>query len=81
MSFRFRVYVSKKGGVFDPEAEVLKKSLIRLGFENLTQINVGRFFDVEIEEEDKQGAFLSVKKIADEVLTNPIIEDNRIEEI
>ena len=77
---KFRVYVSFKEGVLDPEAEAIKKTLGTLGFAEIRKLSRGKFFDIDIKDECKNKEDI-VKKISDEVLSNPIIENFKIEKL
>lgn len=75
---KFRVYVYLKEGVLDPEAEAIKKTIKIIGFKNIKELSMGKFFDIEIENEKK------IKEIDDltkEILSNPIIEKFSIKKI
>ena len=75
---KFRVYVYLKEGVLDPEAEAIKKTIKTIGFKNIKELSMGKFFDIEIENEKK------IKEIDDltkEILSNPIIEKFSIKKI
>ena len=77
---KFRVYVSFKEGVLDPEAEAIKKTLDNLGFSEIKKLSRGKFFDINIKDkcENKESI---IKKISDEILSNPIIENFKIEKL
>jgi len=77
---KFRVYVSFKEGVLDPEAEAIKKTLDTLGFTEIRKLSRGKFFDIDIKDKCKNKEHI-VKKISDEVLSNPIIENFKIEKL
>ena len=77
---KFRVYVSFKEGVLDPEAEAIKKTLDTLGFAEIRKLSRGKFFDIDIKDKCKNKEGI-VKKISDEVLSNPIIENFKIEKL
>ena len=77
---KFRVYVSFKEGVLDPEAEAIKKTLDTIGFKEVQKLSRGKFFNIEIEDICKNKEDV-VNKISDEILSNPIIENFKIEKI
>ena len=77
---KFRVYVSFKEGVLDPEAEAIKKTLDTVGFKEVQKLSRGKFFNIEIKDICKNKEDV-VNKISDEILSNPIIENFKIEKI
>ncbi len=71
-----RVYVSLKKSVLDPQGKTIHQSLQNIGFQRITEVRQGKFFEIdfasELTLEDVQA---EVEKIAEDVLTNPVIEE------
>jgi phosphoribosylformylglycinamidine synthase subunit PurS len=65
-----RVYVSFKPTVLDPQGQTIQKALNGLGHPSVSGVRQGKFFEIAARELDQ---------IAREVLTNPVIEDYRVE--
>jgi len=74
------VFVRLKGEVLDPQGDAVKRALGTLGFEGVSNVRVGKL--VEIEVDDKLGKApdfeARLRKMADEMLANPVIEDYEI---
>jgi phosphoribosylformylglycinamidine synthase PurS subunit len=68
-----RVIVSLKKTVLDPQGLAIKNALVGLGHGKIQDIRQGKVFEIELEPGEDLDA------IAREVLTNPVIEDYRIE--
>ena len=70
--------VTLKKEVLDPQGKVVSQTLRNMGYKNIINVRQGKYFDIELNETDKEKA----KKIADEIckklLTNVIIEDYSI---
>ena len=70
--------VTLKKEVLDPQGKVVSQTLKNMGYESIVNIRQGKYFDIEINETNKEKA----KKIADEIckklLTNVVIEDYTI---
>ena len=70
--------VTLKKEVLDPQGKVVNQTLKNMGYESIVNIRQGKYFDIEINETNKEKA----KKIADEIckklLTNVVIEDYTI---
>ena len=70
--------VTLKKEVLDPQGKVVNQTLKNMGYESIVSIRQGKYFDIEINETNKEKA----KKIADEIckklLTNVVIEDYAI---
>lgn len=74
MRYKANIVVTLKDGVRDPQGSAIETILKRIKFDENPKINVGKFFTLEIEEEDEERARIKLDKIAHEVLSNPILE-------
>ena len=75
-----KVYVTLKPSVLDPQGKAIKHSVQLLGFEGVSDIRQGKYFEVAMNNgvtEDM--ARDAATQLAREVLSNPIIEDFRVE--
>ena len=75
-----KVYVSLKPGVLDPQGKAIHHSVELLGYSGISDVRQGKYFEIALDGSvDNSQARDSVEKIAREVLSNPIIEDYRVE--
>jgi phosphoribosylformylglycinamidine synthase PurS subunit len=75
-----KVFVSLKSGVLDPQGKAIQHSVELLGYSGISDVRQGKYFEISLANDvDNQLARDSVDKIAREVLSNPIIEDYRVE--
>jgi len=75
-----KVYVSLKPGVLDPQGKAIQHSVELLGFDGIEDVRQGKYFEITLEPSANQDqAHESVSRMAREVLSNPIIEDYRVE--
>jgi phosphoribosylformylglycinamidine synthase subunit PurS len=75
-----KVYVSLKSGVLDPQGKAIQHSIELLGYSGISDVRQGKYFEIALDGSvDNATARDSVEKIAREVLSNPIIEDYRVE--
>ncbi len=74
------VYVRLKGEVLDPQGDAVKRALLTLGFEGVQSVRVGKLVEMQVEDKlAKAPDFESrLKKMSDEMLANPVIEDYEI---
>ena len=71
-----KVYVSFKKDILDPQSKTIHNSLHNLGFNKVTELRQGKFFEIDFAPTlSREEVEVAVKKIAKEVLTNPVIED------
>jgi phosphoribosylformylglycinamidine synthase len=75
-----KVYVNLKAGVLDPQGKAIQHSVELLGFSGIEDVRQGKYFEISLDDSvDTQRALESVEKMAREVLSNPIIEEYRVE--
>ena len=75
---KFAVTVTLKKDVLDPQGKVVNQTLINMGMSNLIQIRQGKFFEIDLNENDPSKAQDQVKKMCEKLLANQIIEDFKI---
>jgi phosphoribosylformylglycinamidine synthase subunit PurS len=76
---RARVYVTLKPSVFDPQGRVVADALLSLGYDDVTDVRQGKFFDLELSDSDAEAAKARVTEMAAKLLANPVIESYRVE--
>jgi phosphoribosylformylglycinamidine synthase len=75
-----RVYVSPKTTVLDPQGQTIRGALNGLGHTSIADVRQGKFFDIELTgAEDREATIEEMDAIARDVLSNPVIEDYRVE--
>ena len=75
-----KVYVSLKSGVLDPQGKAIQHSVELLGYSGISDVRQGKYFEIALDSSvNGDQARESVDKIAREVLSNPIIEEYRVE--
>ena len=74
------VFVRLKGEVLDPQEDAVKRALSTLGFDGVGSVRVGKLVEIEVDEKLAKAADFEarLKKMADEMLANPVIEDYEI---
>jgi phosphoribosylformylglycinamidine synthase PurS subunit len=75
-----KVYVTLKPSVLDPQGKAIKHSVELLGYDGINDIRQGKYFEIAVDGslgEDQARA--EAERMAREVLSNPIIEDFRVE--
>jgi phosphoribosylformylglycinamidine synthase len=68
-----RVYVTFKQSVLDPQGQTIRAALQGLGHKGIEDVRQGKFFEITLNGKEDLDA------IARDVLSNPVIEDYRIE--
>ena len=75
---KISVTVTLKKDVLDPQGKVVKQTLKNMGYECIENIRQGKYFEIELNETDKNKAKKIVEEISKKLLTNIVIEDYTI---
>ena len=78
---KFSVTVTLKKDVLDPQGKVVENTLINMGMNKLKNIRQGKFFQIEVEENNENVAKEKVDEMCKKLLVNLIIEDYKITKI
>ncbi len=78
---KFSVTVTLKKDVLDPQGKVVQNTLQNLGMDNLKSIRQGKYFEVELSDNDQNKAEKKVNEMCKKLLANLIIEDYKITKI
>ena len=75
-----KVYVTLKPGVLDPQGKAIQHSVGLIGFGAVRDVRQGKYFEIALDESlDDDRARQTAERMAREVLSNPVIEDFRVE--
>lgn len=72
---RVVVSVMPKPEILDPQGKAVQGALPRLGFTGVTEVRQGKRFELEIEGEVTDAVLAEVDKMAETLLSNPVIEN------
>ena len=70
--------VTFKKDVLDPQGKVISQTLKNMGYDNIINVRQGKFFEIELNETNKENAKKIVDEICKKLLTNVVIEDYTI---
>jgi phosphoribosylformylglycinamidine synthase len=75
-----RVYVSLKPTVLDPQGQTIRSALVGQGHAMIQDVRQGKVFEIALAPGvDKQKAAAELDQVARDVLSNPVIEEYRVE--
>jgi phosphoribosylformylglycinamidine synthase len=79
---RVVVDVMPKPEILDPQGKAVQGALPRLGFTGVTDVRQGKRFELEVEGEATGEVLEAVRRMAETLLSNPVIENYsvRVEE-
>ncbi len=78
---KFSVTVTLKKDVLDPQGKVVENTLINMGMKDLKNIRQGKYFQIEVDENNQTYAEKKVDEMCKKLLVNLIIEDYKIHKI
>jgi phosphoribosylformylglycinamidine synthase subunit PurS len=69
---RVRVLIRPKAGILDPQGQAVEQALTALGFDDVTNVHVGRLIELDVEDASR------VPEMCERLLANPLIEDYEV---
>ena len=78
---KFSVTVTLKKDVLDPQGKVVQNTLQNLGMDSLKSVRQGKYFELEVSDNDQAKAEKKVDDMCKKLLANLIIEDYKVNKI
>ncbi len=75
---RYVVDVMPKREILDPQGKAVLGALPRLGFDGVVEVRQGKRFELEVSGEPSDETLAEVRKMAETLLSNPVIEDFQV---
>jgi len=72
---RVVVDVMPKPEILDPQGKAVHGALPRLGFTGVSDVRQGKRFELEVEGEPTEDLLDDVRRMAETLLSNPVIEN------
>ena len=72
---RVVVDVMLKPEILDPQGQAIARKLPQMGFDGITGVRQGKRFELEVEGPADEATLERVRKIAETLLANPVIEN------
>jgi phosphoribosylformylglycinamidine synthase subunit PurS len=76
---RIKVFVTPRRGILDPQGRAVEAALANLGFAGVSDVHLGRYVVLALDAPSKAVAEETVRKMCEQLLANPTIEDYRFE--
>ena len=78
---KFSIKVTLKKDVLDPQGKVIQQTLQNMGMETLKNLRQGKYFEIEVNENNENKAKSKIEDMCKKLLVNLIIEDFEISKI
>ena len=75
---KIKVIVTLKNGVLDPQGKAIQQTLNGMNFINVNEVRQGKFFEIDVKENDEKKAKSQVEEMCKKLLANLVIEDYKI---
>ena len=75
---KIKVIVTLKDGVLDPQGKAIQQTLNGMSFSEVKEVRQGKYFDIEISNDDEKNAKAKVEEMCKKLLANLVIEDYKI---
>ena len=75
---KIKVIVTLKKGVLDPQGKAIQQTLNSMSFDSVSDVRQGKFFEIEVVEQNETKAKSLVDDMCKKLLANLVIEDYKI---
>ena len=75
---KIKVIITLKNGVLDPQGKAIQQTLNGMNFDKVNDVRQGKFFEIEVKENDESKAKSLVDEMCKKLLANLVIEDYKI---
>ena len=74
-----KIIITPKKAVVDPQGKTVQNALEQMGYQGITAVHVGKYVEIDLGGADQDGARQWVDQACHKFLSNPVIEDYRID--
>jgi phosphoribosylformylglycinamidine synthase len=74
-----KIIVTPKNAVLDPQGKTVQTALEHMGYQGIKAVHVGKYLEIELEGSDVEAARRQLNEAAHKFLSNPVIEDYKLE--
>lgn len=74
-----KIIITPKKAVLDPQGKTVQTALEHMGYQGVGAVHVGKYLEIELVGNDKETARKQINDACHKFLSNPVIEDYRLE--
>ena len=74
-----KIIITPKKAVVDPQGKTVQVALEQMGHQGIRAVHVGKYLEIELDGTDREAARGKLDEAAHKFLSNPVIEDYRLE--
>ena len=75
---KISVIITLKKDVLDPQGKVIQQALDGMGYNEINEVRQGKYFEIDIKENDSKKAKEKVEEMCKKLLANLVIENYKI---
>ena len=75
---KISVIITLKKDVLDPQGKVIHQTLEGMGFDDVNEVRQGKYFEIDVNENDPSKAKAVVEDMCKKLLANLVIENFKI---
>ena len=75
---KISVIITLKKDVLDPQGKVIQQTLNGIGFDEINEVRQGKYFEIDIKEDDPIKAKDKIEEMCKKLLANLVIENYKI---
>ena len=80
MTMKAKIIITPKKAVLDPQGKTVQNALAHLGYTGINAVHVGKYIEIDLAPAtDRAAAQKALEEASHRFLSNPIIEDYRLE--
>jgi phosphoribosylformylglycinamidine synthase subunit PurS len=75
-----KIIITPKKAVLDPQGKTVQNALDHMGYRGIENVHVGKYLEIDLAPDlDKETARRQLDEASHKFLSNPVIEDYRLE--
>lgn len=74
-----KIIITPKKAVLDPQGKTVQSALEHMGHKGIKAVHVGKYLEIELDGSDKEAARKQLDAACHKFLSNPVIEDYKLE--
>ena len=75
---KISVIITLKKDVLDPQGKVIQQALDGMGYNDINEVRQGKYFEIDIKENDSKKAKEKVEEMCKKLLANLVIDNYKI---
>jgi phosphoribosylformylglycinamidine synthase len=80
IAMKAKIIITPKKAVLDPQGKTVQNALAHMGYTGVTGVHIGKYIEIDLAPgTDKAAAEKAINDAAHKLLSNPVIEDYKLE--